>query len=186
MAALETIELTVQERGILATSASAAYLNEFSKTGWRPTGSALQQPVLCTRTRTYYSRGQKFRVEWKDYGQPLPSWFDPLVQGLVDLRTLSPNWDSYNAMPINPKLVNTALTFMSGLLGPSSPAPRVVPLSSGGLQLEWHRKGVDVEVVFDQDERPYFYRRNRASGEESEHGLPEERNLLAAIISNLE
>lgn len=182
MAALETAELTVQDRGILATSASAAYINEFSKAGCRPTGSALQQPVLRARTRAYYSRGQEFRVEWQDYGQPLPSWFDPLMQGLVDVRTLPANWDSYDAMPINPKLVDMALTFMSGLLGPSSPAPRVVPLSSGGLQLEWHRKGVDVEVVFDQDERPYFYHRNR---EESEHRLPEERNRLAAIISNL-
>lgn len=186
MAALETAELTVQERGILVTSASAAYINEFSKAGCRPTGSVLEQPVLCARTRTYYSRGQEFRVEWQDYGQPLPSWFDPLVQGLIDLRTLPPNWDSYNAMPVNTKLVDTALTFMSGLLGPSSPAPRVVPLSSGGLQLEWHRNEIDVEVVFDQNEKPYFYRRNRASGGESEHSLSEERNLLAAIINDLE
>lgn len=183
--ASETAELTLQERGILATSASAAYLDEFSKTGWRPIG-ALQQPVLQTRTRTYYSRGTEWRVAWQDYGQPLPSWFDPLMQGFVDLLTLPAGWDSYNAVPINPKLVDTAIAFMNGLLGPSSPAPRVVPLASGGLQVEWHRKGIDVEVVFDQDEGPYFYYRNRASGEESERNVQDERSSLTAIISSLE
>ena len=78
------------------------------------------------------------------------------------------------------------MNLINGLLGPTSPAPRVVPLSSGGLQLEWHRQGIDLEVVFDRDEQPFFYYRNRVNGDESEHALPQDSALLRSIIGNLE
>jgi hypothetical protein len=99
---------------------------------------------------------------------------------------LPPNWNSYQAGTIDSKIVHEAMNFINAVLVPTSPAPRVVPLSSGGLQLEWHRKGVDLEVVLDRGEAPYFYFRNRADGEESEHRLPEDSPLLSSIISNLE
>lgn len=179
-----TAELTIQERGILATSASAAYLDYFSKADRIPV-SALQ-PVLTQRQRTYYSRGQAYTIEWQDYGQPLPAWFDPLMQGFIDLLTLPPDWNSYGSGQINPKLVHEAMNFVAGLLGAGSPPPRVVPLSSGGLQVEWHRKGIDLEVVFDRDAQPAFEYRDRVNGQESEHALPEEIGLLRSMIKDLE
>jgi hypothetical protein len=185
MPSQETAELTTEQRGILATNASAADLDEFSKRA-RRTVDAYEQPVLTPRKRTYYSRGQTWYVEWQDYGQPLPAWFDPLLQGFIDLRTLPPDWDSYGAGLIDPKLVDAAMAFANGLLGAATPAPRVVPLSSGGLQMEWHRKGIDLEIVFDREEPPFFSYRNRMSGEEAEHALPEGRQILLAILKDLE
>jgi len=176
-------ELTLQERGILATSASAAYLDYFSRAD-RLLVSGFQ-PFLIQRQRTYDSRGQAYTVVWQDYGQPLPSWFDPLMQGFVDLLTLAPNWNSYGAGKIVQKVVQEAMNFVAGLLGTSSPAPRIVPLSSGGLQIEWHRQGIDLEIVFDRDGQPFFYYRNRVSGEESEHTLPQESVLLKSVIGKL-
>jgi hypothetical protein len=184
MPALGTAELTVQDRGILSTSASAVYLDGFSKVDRLLVG-AFQQPVPTLRTRKYYSRGQAFTIEWRDYGQPIPAWFDPLMQGFVDLLALPPGWDSYGAGAIDPRIVHAAVNLLDGLLGPTTPSPRVVPLSSGGLQLEWRRQGVDLEIVFDLNEQPYFYYRNRASGDESEHLLPENSALLRSIIGKL-
>lgn len=184
MLGLEAAELTIQERGILSTTASAAYLDYFSSSD-RALVSVFQQPVLMLRTRNYYSRGQKYTIEWHDYGQPLPPWFDPLVQGFVDLLSLPPKWDSYSAVPIDPKLVHEAMGVANELLLPTSSAPRVVPLSSGGLQLEWHRQGVDLEVVFDRDGEYSFYYRNRVNGDESEHLLSEDIGMLRSVIHNL-
>jgi hypothetical protein len=185
MPALGSADLTVQERGILSTSATAPYLDYFSKSD-RLLVSAFPQPVLSPRKRTYYSRGQAYTIEWQDYGQPLPSWFDPLMQGFIDLRTLPPNWNSYGAGAIDPKVIHVAMTFINGLLGPTNPAPRIVPLSSGGLQLEWHRQGVDLEVVFDRDEQAFFCHRSPDNREESEYALPENSGLLRSIIDSLE
>jgi hypothetical protein len=180
----EIAELTLQERGILATAASAAYLDHFSK-GDRSVISVYQSVAVC-RKRKYYSRGQEFLIEWQDYGQPLPAWFDPLVQGFVDLLTLPTNWDSYGGRSVEPNLVQEAMNLMNSHLAPSSPAPHAVPLSSGGLQLEWHRKGIDLEIVFDRGEEPYFYSQNRVSGEEAEQSLTGNDHVLRTLIGQLE
>lgn len=177
MPATEAAELSLAERGILASSASAAYLDQFSEEDRRP--------ILATRTREYSSRGQEFIIRWQDYGAPLPSWFDAVMQGLVDLLTLPPNWNSYGADAIDPVLVRSAMTFTNETLDPRSPAPRVVPLSSGGLQLEWHREGIDLEIIFDRGEVPFFSYRNRTSGEEGDHDLATESHLLRAILAKL-
>ena len=145
-----------------------------------------QEPVLLPRKRIYYSRGQAYTIEWQEFDKPLPAWFDPLMQGFVDLLTLPHDWNSYGAGAIDQNMVLSAMNLITGLLGPTSPVPRVVPLSSGGLQLEWHRKGIDLEVVFDRNEQPFFYCRNRVTGEDSEHELPEDSVLLRSIIGKLE
>ena len=183
MRTTETSELSLERSAILASGASAAYLDHFSEVDRR---SVSGFSALVTRSRTYYSRGQAHTITWQDYGQPLPARFDPLMQGFVDLLTLPLNWDSYGAGTIDPSVVQAAMDCMNAVLGPNSPAPRVVPLSSGGLQLEWHRKGIDLEIVFDPGESPSLYYRNRASGEEGDHELPKESHLLRTIISALE
>jgi len=63
-----TAELTLQERGILATSAYAAYLDDSSSAD-RVLVSASPQPVPVTRKRQYYSRGQMYTIKWQDFGQ---------------------------------------------------------------------------------------------------------------------
>ena len=102
---------------------------------------------------------------------PQPETGELLTQGFVDLLTLPSNWDSYGAGAIDPRIVQDAMGLINGLLGPTTPASRAVPLSSGGVQLEWRRQGVDLEIVFDRREQPFFYYRNRVSGDESEHVL---------------
>src|SRR5260370_39584534 len=94
--AMETAELSLAERGILASSASAAYLDRFSVEDRRPI-SGSHQPILETRTRKYSSRGQEYIVKCQDYAQPLPAWFDAVMQGFVDPLTIPPNGHSYGA-----------------------------------------------------------------------------------------
>jgi len=185
METMEAAELSLQERGILASSVLTDHLDYFSRAERQPVAGS-QQPNLIRRTRTYGSRGHEYAIVWQDYGQPLPAWFDPLMQGFVDLLTLLPNWDSYGAGSIDPNIVQAAIESMNALLGPNSPAPRVVPLCSGGLQLEWHRKGIAVEIVFNPGETPSLYYKKRATGEEGEHELPKSHDLFRALLAELE
>jgi hypothetical protein len=179
----EAAEFSLQERGILASSA-LTYLDQFSEAERRPVARS-QQQNLVPRTRKYNSGGREYTIAWQDYGQPLPPWFDPLMQGFVDLLTLLPNWDSYGAGMIDPNIVQAAIDCMNALLGPKSPAPRVVPLSNGGLQLEWHRKGTDLEIVFEPGEPPSFYWK-RANGEEGDYELVKKGHVLRAALTALE
>lgn len=101
--------------------------------------------------RKYSSRGQVITVEGRNRGEPLPKWFDPLMQGLADLLTLPANWDTYGALPIELSVVNQASQLMSEILELEDPAPWVVPMSNGGIQLEWHENGADLEIEIEPE-----------------------------------
>lgn len=58
---------------------------------------------------------------------------------LDDLRALEPNWDSYGAATIS----EAALTTASYLC--------FVPTVNGGIQIELHAGGMDIEVEIDPE-----------------------------------
>ena len=77
-----------------------------------------------------------------------PDWLYRLIGDLRDSSFLEPNWDSYNGRPVTFEAAYAALHFAAALLPAHAHGPTVVPASSGGVQLEWHRLGGDLEVFF--------------------------------------
>lgn len=81
-----------------------------------------------------------------DVPGPLQSWVAPTLDSLRLLLALPPGWDSYGARPIDPACVRAAIDVAFALLNERTPAPVVVPTSSGGVQFEWHTRGIDLEI----------------------------------------
>ena len=75
-----------------------------------------------------------------------PAWLDPTVESLVELLRLAPGWDSYGARAVDPMHVDAALRLLSLIMQDHTPKPSVVPTNRGGIQLEWHVQGIDLEV----------------------------------------
>ena len=74
------------------------------------------------------------------------------IQAITDLLELPRNWDSYGAPRIAPQNIREALWFTKNIMRPDAQAPQVVPTVRGGVQLEWHTDGVNVEIEFQEDE----------------------------------
>jgi hypothetical protein len=55
------------------------------------------------------------------------------------------NWDSYGAPSVTWDASMFALSILSDVMRPRTPMPQVVP-TSNGVQLEWHEKGIDLEL----------------------------------------
>lgn len=70
----------------------------------------------------------------------------PIAKDLLALLSLQPDWDSYGALPVDPATLEFADGLLARTMRPGSPKPTVVPTPSGGVQLEWHRAGIDLEV----------------------------------------
>lgn len=62
---------------------------------------------------------------------------------LRQMRHMEPNWDSYGAAPIDPRAVDRAILMLDSLAGDWQP----VPCSDGGVQLELHDDGFDIEIT---------------------------------------
>lgn len=85
---------------------------------------------------------------------------------LWQLTQLPRDWDSYDGLPMTPAALSNAMTFLAGFVDADSAAPSVVPMSDGGVQLEWHRGDLDVEVSFPTIDEPELYIYDLTSGEE--------------------
>ncbi len=102
-----------------------------------------------------------------------PEWARSAVKDLLELLNLRPGWDSYGGRPIDVKAVDKAVSLLIELMNDDSPAPAVVPTPMGGVQLEWHQRGIDLEIEVHPDGVPTVFGRDaRARSEQEEYGLP--------------
>ena len=102
--------------------------------------------------------GQVPSVEIKFRGH-LPPSLRAGVEGVLDILKLREGWNSYSAKPLEPRNAGAAIGLLFDFLEAETPAPIVVPTVQGGLQLEWHRQDVDIEVYVDSPESISFYAR---------------------------
>ena len=76
-----------------------------------------------------------------------PRWKSRVDQRLAELGKLQLGWDGYGAAPISWTVLNFAGSVLESVMTAHTPAPSIVPTHGGGLQLEWHIAGVDVELM---------------------------------------
>lgn len=114
----------------------------------------------------------------------LPAWVEPTISAFSGIQSLHDNWDSYGGKKMSHDLIRLSLSILGQIMASSSPAPSVVPLGSGGIQLEWHRKQQDLEITFPADDIPQFFYRNRATGVEKE-GFASDVANLTELMSNI-
>lgn len=75
-----------------------------------------------------------------------PAWLELTASTLTDFLWLEPNWDSYGALPIDPQQAMAALELLRRIMRNDTPSPQLVPTNRGGIQVEWHRSAIDIEI----------------------------------------
>lgn len=114
-----------------------------------------------------------------------PAWKEPAVLGLAKVLSLGEGWDSYGAPRIQQHAANSALELLESAAGDALPPPAVVPTSEGGVQLEWHAWGLDVELVVSPSDAPELFFRDRRSEAEWEAELGADLARLREALTTL-
>ena len=143
-----------------------------------PWSDVLTRPAVVTArveppqpTRVVIRKmGAEVSVEFHA-GGPLPPSFVKSVEGVVDLLSLPEGWNSYSARPIGTQNAIRAIQLLGELLGSETPPPVVVPTVRGGIQLEWHTRGVNIEIYVESPENVSFFAEEVGSGESCEEPL---------------
>lgn len=104
---------------------------------------------------------------------------DPILHAIrqaSELVRLPRGWNSYDAEPVSSEAVRDAIAFLVDAASsiPNVVAPAVVPTVRGGLQLEWHRQGIDLEIEFDPNDSPSWYAEDRRTEKTIEATLLDE------------
>lgn len=115
---------------------------------------------------TFWFGGYGFSCE-----QPIPTWARGLLRKISELGDLEEDWDSYGAQPIDPRCAVTAAEIILNLMDSEMPAPSIVPTTGGGVQLEWHRAGADLEIEIQSPTKVEVFFEDGRTGEEKELNL---------------
>ncbi len=75
-----------------------------------------------------------------------PSWIWRVISDIQHIAKLDPNWDSYGAAPLSLRAARRCIEELLEILPANTPQPTLVPTRDGGLQLEWHRGGIELEI----------------------------------------
>ena len=88
-----------------------------------------------------------------------------IIEKILELRQLGPNWDSYGAVPVSEKAIVNAYYFVSRMVSDDSfilKRPLVSPEPNGGILLKWRWKDRELLNWFLPDDNNYVYLENFA------------------------
>jgi hypothetical protein len=130
----------------------------------------------------------KERAESVQSTTPVPAakWLNDTLEEVEQLSSLDQDWDGYGAERVSASAAMGAVNFLLKIAYPKLAAPEVVPVSDGGLQVEWHRNGIDFEVMFEPEEEPRALVEDRTSKAEPESVAGDEAiNALHRLVDRL-
>jgi catechol 2,3-dioxygenase-like lactoylglutathione lyase family enzyme len=91
-------------------------------------------------------------------GAGLPWWFDDyLNRELSRLFALPAGWDGPSAEEVTVEAITEAVSVLAAVAGEAAPAPQFFPLRDGGIQVEWHIGGNDIEIEVNGAGQAYVF-----------------------------
>jgi hypothetical protein len=92
------------------------------------------------------SGGLKFEKFARHYDSGIEEkWQITVLNKLLEITRLRANWDGYGGPAVTSDTAWFAIGVLSQVMLPRTPVPQVVPSSVGGVQIEWHTGGIDLE-----------------------------------------
>lgn len=86
------------------------------------------------------------------------AWFYPTLRAMAALPWWTDNWSS-GATRTQGAAITYMLEILLEVLDSQTPPPSVVPTWNGGVQVEWHRNGIDFEIeVTPEGDIEYFFK----------------------------
>src|SRR5262249_2651943 len=111
-----------------------------------PATSARYGDVRDADSSPAHTSGRTFFPKFYAALDATPRWEAVVVPALVKFAGLPIGWDSYGAPPPRRDAGLFALEILQSVMRPRTPPPQVIPSSAGGIQLEWHENGIDLEL----------------------------------------
>ena len=114
-----------------------------------------------------------------------PTWFEFTRTQLENVQALEHNWDGYKAGPIRRDVISYALAMLNEVMKPRTPAPHIAPMSHEGVMIEWHTKGIDLEIEIERPGRLWVSFEDTRTEKEYEGHLTSNLSKLQNLIDEL-
>jgi hypothetical protein len=114
-----------------------------------------------------------------------PVWSSHALDRLRRLVDLPTGWDGHDGKPTTAASAIHALEILGRIMRPGLPLPSIMPLSNGGVQLEWHRKGWDVEMEIVGGRPIAVFTHNLATGVDEDLEIGADLSPLSAVTARI-
>ena len=116
---------------------------------------------------------------------PMPAWLPAIVAKLDELASLPPNWNSYRAAPVKRTCLFAAVQLLLSVMQDKSPTPAIVPTNRGTVLLEWHKRGIDLEIDVLGPDRFHVVAEDASRGIEGESDVGADLTEIVQFIARL-
>ena len=99
------------------------------------------------------------------------NWRSRIERRLFEIGCLKSGWDGHQGKPVNSATLDFTVKILVGLMQPRIPEPSIGATSYGGIQIEWHRKGWDLEIEIIAPNQLEVFLRNVHTDEIEEFNL---------------
>lgn len=93
----------------------------------------------------------------KTLSHGLRSWIETFLKRANELSDLRPGWDGPHSQPINQATLGKLLRILFDVDAHEISAPQLAPLTSGGVQAEWHFYEQSIEIGVTADGLIFAY-----------------------------
>lgn len=105
--------------------------------------------------------------------QDTPSWMHPIADRIRRFQRLEPGWDSYGAPAVATAAIDRIIDLLESVAIGDTPPPSIAPTSDGGVQVEWHERGFDLELRTDDQGRLFAFFEDHRTGDTWDDELKE-------------
>lgn len=112
-------------------------------------------------------------------------WHQDAHARLIHLMSLTKGWDGSDSPAVRPEIATFAWSALSSVMSSNTPTPFIAPVSGGGLQLEWHAGGLDIELYIPQPSRAELYIEYQDGRERVEQDLTSDFERLSAAVKEI-
>jgi hypothetical protein len=113
------------------------------------------------------------------------AWLAQLADRFAQLSTLVPGWDGGTAPAIDRQTLGVTWDLLRSLSVLLPVQPSVVPTVAGGIALEWHRGGIDLEIEMGPDKDQAYVSYEDSGGSEVEGPLAVHADVIVRAIPRL-
>jgi hypothetical protein len=114
-----------------------------------PPGLQAAEDFYLRGSDRQFDRTIEIRVRARD-GNLRRTWLAAHMEDRLNaLLRLRLGWDGYRAQPLSMDAVEAAVDVLFGMADDLSLPPQLFPLPDGGIQMEWHADGEDLEIEVD-------------------------------------
>jgi hypothetical protein len=112
-------------------------------------------------------------------------WQQDAYTRLIHLMSLGRGWDGSDSPAVRTEIATFAWNALSSVMTPQTPIPFIAPVAGGGVQLEWHVDGLDIELYIPQPSRAELYIEYHDGRDIVEEDLSSDFELLSSAIQEI-